>query len=171
MRNFLVLLLAFVTTAFAGFAAQSGWRKMTEKELRSAVPERAQVINERIETEFRTASGVKDGRGHSIFGVVIITAGYEAEGKYTHFFVTQVRLKVNDFKLEPGEYVFGYQRTDSNDLRVTFYRAKNGERVGEVIAKVESKKGPVYSFLVTPPTVNKGTMQIGRFVFAYATVE
>lgn len=171
MKKLLTSLLTLSLIATVGIAAQSGWRKMTEKELRSAVPEKAQVINERIETEFRTASGIKDGRGHSIYGVVIITAGYEAEGKYTHYFVTQTTLKVGDFTLEPGEYVFGYQRTDAETLRATFYRAKNGDKVGEVPAKVESKKGPVYSFLITPPVGNKGTMQIGRFVFSYNTTE
>ena len=150
-----------------GSAAQGTWSKLAGADLRAAVPEKAPVINERIETEFRTASGLKDGRGHVIFGVVIITAGYEADGKYTHYFVTQTKLKVGGLTLEAGEYLFGYKRVDAENLRVTFYRAKNGDKVGEVKATVEKKKGPVYSFLIAPPVSGKGVMQIGRFAFPY----
>ena len=57
----------------APFAA--GWRIASEPELRKVIPARAPVIKENIETEFRTASGVTDGRGKFIAGVVMITAG------------------------------------------------------------------------------------------------
>lgn len=57
-------------------AVQRGrWRAPTEQELRKVIPARAPVIKENIETEFRTASGVTDGRGRFIAGVVMITAG------------------------------------------------------------------------------------------------
>jgi hypothetical protein len=58
----------------------AGWRVASEPELRKVIPARAPVIKENIETEFRTASGVTDGRGKYIAGVVMITAGYSAEG-------------------------------------------------------------------------------------------
>jgi len=60
---------------------------------------RAPVNKENIETEFRTASGVTDGRGKFIAGVVMITAGYSAEGKYSHFFITQAPLKIGSMML------------------------------------------------------------------------
>jgi hypothetical protein len=37
----------------------------SEEELKALIPARAPVISERIETEFRTASGITDGKGHS----------------------------------------------------------------------------------------------------------
>ena len=74
------------------------------------IPARAPVVSERIETEFRTASGITDGKGHVIAGVVLITAGYSAEGKYSHYFVSQVPLKVGDFLLPPGQYLIGWVR-------------------------------------------------------------
>src|SRR6266404_1599832 len=86
------------------------WSDATEIELRKLIPARAPVIKENIETEFRAASGVTDGRGKFIAGVVLITAGYSAEGKYSHFFITQSALKIGNMLLPPGEYVFGYQR-------------------------------------------------------------
>lgn len=139
---------------------------MTEAELKKSVPEKAPVVKENIETEFRTASGITDGK-NKIFGVVIITAGYEADGKYTHFFKTDAKMKVGDLSLAKGDYIFGYQRLDAETLRVTFYRAKDGELAGAIKAKVEQKKGAIYSFLIEPPTAKKGKIYIGRFTFEY----
>src|SRR5207253_3643914 len=77
------------------------WRQATPTELRQIIPARAPVGKERIETEFRSASGISDGR-RFIAGVVMITAGYEAEGKYSHFFITQLSLRIGDMLLPPG---------------------------------------------------------------------
>ena len=161
-----ILTVLFITAIFALNAFAQDWRKMTEEELKKTVPEKAPVIRESIETEFRTAAGITDGKG-SIFGVVIITAGYEADGKYTHYFKTDARLKVGDLPLEKGEYIFGYQRIDGETLRVTFYKAKDGELIGATKAKVEKGKGAIYSFLIVPPTAKQGKIYIGRFTFEY----
>jgi hypothetical protein len=144
---------------------------MTSQELRKIIPSRAPVIKENIETEFRTASGVTDGKGKSIAGVVMITAGYSAEGKYSHFFLTQVPLKMGSLSLSPGEYVFGYQRTGDDGIRVSFYRASNGDVIGDVEAQINRKGHLVTSLLVRPPAGNKGTIQVGRFVWDYSLSE
>ena len=162
-----VLTIVFIVATFALSAFAQDWRKMTEEELKKTVPEKAPVIREAIETEFRTAAGITDGKTN-IFGVVIITAGYEADGKYTHYFKTDAPLKVGDLPLEKGEYIFGYQRIDTETLRVTFYKAKDGELVGATKAKVEKGKGAIYSFLIAPPIAKKGKIYIGRFTFEYS---
>jgi len=145
----------------------AGWRNASEPELRKVIPARAPVIKENIETEFRTASGVTDGRGKYIAGVVMITAGYSAEGKYSHFFIAQVPMKVGEFSLEPGEYVFGYQRKTADSITVTFYRASSGDTVGEVEAFRNRKSAMVRALLIQPSAGGKGTIQVGRFVFDY----
>src|SRR5215204_4117534 len=94
----LQVLLFLVSAA----AAPARWRTVTAEQLRKLIPARAPVVKENIETEFRTASGVTDGKGKFIAGVVMITAGYSAEGKYSHFFVTQVSLKMGNLSLSPG---------------------------------------------------------------------
>jgi len=139
---------------------------MSESELKSTVPEKAPVIKENIETEFRTASGITDGT-KNIFGVVIITAGYEADGKYTHFLRLGKEIKVGNLALKVGDYVFGYKRLDNTTLSVSFYQAGNGKLVGSVKAKVEQKKGAIYSLLIEPPMDKKGKIYIGRFSFEY----
>ena len=148
-------------------AVRPRWRAATESELRKLIPPRAPVNNENIETEFRTASGVTDGRGKFIAGVVMITAGYSAEGKYSHFFITQASLKIGSILLPPGEYVFGYQRAGNDVIRVSFYRASSGESIGSVDAYVNRKSSMVRSLLISPPVDGRAPIQVGRFFFEY----
>ena len=150
-----------------GWAAQRArWRAATEQELRRVIPARAPVIKENIETEFRTASGVTDGRGRFIAGVVMITAGYSAEGAYSHFFITQAPLRMGDITLQPGQYVFGYKRAREDAIRISFYRAASGDPVGEVEAR-RGKGTAVRSLLINPPARGRAAIQIGRFLLDY----
>jgi len=157
-----LILLASVVSA-----APARWRNASSQELRKLLPERAPVVKENIETEFRTASGVTDGKGKFIAGVVMITAGYSAEGKYSHYFVTQVPLKLGDLSLPSGEYVFGYQRTNNETIKVSFYKASSGDAIGDIEAHVNRKRNLVTSLLISAPVNGKGTMQVGRFIFDY----
>jgi hypothetical protein len=106
----------------------------TAAELHSIIPDRAPVVSERIETEFRTASAITNGKGKFVAGVVLITAGYSADGKYSHFFLTQVPLHVGTLALSPGQYVIGWSRHDDDSLTVSFYKASTGTPVGQVLA-------------------------------------
>jgi hypothetical protein len=166
------LITFFLLTLLFPFAfAQddsSTWRAATEKELSGLIPARAQVEKERIETELRSASGVTDGKGHFIAGVLLITAGYSAHGKYTHFFITQTTIKAGDAKMKPGEYLYGYRRLDDDNLEFIFYEAATGVQVGTAKAPRESRTGPIRSLLVTPPVRGKGRIQIGRFSCEYS---
>ncbi|MGA7318088.1 MAG: hypothetical protein WBX22_29445 [Silvibacterium sp.] len=143
----------------------AGWRAATEDELKNLLPTRAPVQQERIETEMRTASGITDGRGKFIAGVVLITAGYSADGKYSHYFVTQVPLKIGDFQLAPGTYVIGWEHLEDG-LNVKFYEATSGKPLGSVKATLNPSITRVESFRVWPPG-DRPLMQIGRFSFGY----
>ncbi len=169
---------AILTVSLILLAAISGlstgrttWRQATEKELESLIPARAPVEKERIETEMRTATGVTDGHGKFIAGVQIITAGYAAEGKYSHFFITQVPIKIGETMLKPGDYAFGYKRVDAENLEVRFYEAATGTPVVTVQAKRESKGGSVRSLLITPPDNGNSSIYIGRFAIGYKLAE
>jgi hypothetical protein len=171
MRKLTTTLLLLLTISALATAVPAHWRKATSPELRKLIPARAAVVKENIETEFRTASGVTDGKGKFVAGVVMITAGYSAEGKYSHFFITQVTLQLGDLTLQPGEYVFGYQRTGSDTIKVSFYRASGGDSIGDIEAHVNRKKNLVTSLLISPAVSGKGTIQVGRFVFEYKITE
>jgi hypothetical protein len=164
------LLLVFLFVACLGVSALVDWREASAKELATVIPARAPVQRERIETEMRTAAGVTNARGAYIAGVVLITAGYSAEGKYSHFFLTQVPIKIGDVALGAGEYVFGYHR-EADALQVSFYDANSGKPLGVVQANKVDKSGAIRSFRITPPSGDKpgsqGAVMIGRFVMPY----
>jgi hypothetical protein len=147
------------------------WRAATPDELKSIIPARAPVVSERIETEFRTASGITDGNGHFIAGVVMITAGYSAEGKYSHYFLVQAPVHVGTIDLSPGDYVFGWTRSQ-DALKVNFYQAATGKAVGQVDADRSPSVTRVESFRIWPPhgagSEPHSVIQIGRFSFPYA---
>jgi hypothetical protein len=151
-------------------SAASAWRAATPAELKQIIPARAAVEKERIETEFRSASAITDGNGKYVYGVVLITAGYAAEGKYSNYFVTQVPMKVGDVSLEPGEYVFGWRRKDDENLTVKFYAAESGKFLGDVDAHRVNRIGPIESFRIVPPG-EKPVIRIGRFGMSYSLVE
>lgn len=151
----------------AGHAAKNDgeWRAATATELHSLLPARAPVLQERIETEMRTASGITNGKGKFVAGIVLITAGYSADGKYSHFFLTQVPLKIGDFPLPAGTYVIGWQHMDDG-LKVSFYDAASGKPMGTVPATLNPAITRVESFRIWPPAEHP-VMQIGRFTFGY----
>ena len=159
---FALLALIFSLTLHA---QNSAWHQATSSELASLLPARAPVIKEHIETEMRTASGIVDGRGRYIAGVVLITAGYSAEGKYSHFLVVQSPIKVGGVKLKAGEYVFGYTHT-GDVLNVHFNEAATGNLVGTTDAHFMSGNRPVTQLQIWPPT-SKSVFQIGRFAIPY----
>jgi hypothetical protein len=168
MNKLLTVLAILFLTPVSLVARQSSWRQANEKELAALVPPRAQVEKERIETELRTASGITDGRGKFIAGVVLITAGYAAEGKYSHFFITRVPIRIGEMSLRPGDYVFGYKRLDESTLEATFYEASTGKQLGTIRAVRQEGRVAVRSLLISPPSNGKATVLVGRFAFEFA---
>src|SRR3974390_3054095 len=83
---------------------KAAWRQATDAELASVLPSRAPVESEHIQTEGRTASGIVHAKGRYFAGVVLLTAGYSAEGKYSHYLVVQVPVRVGGVALNPGRY-------------------------------------------------------------------
>ena len=168
MKTFSALLVLSLLTV--GAAAQKGaWRQATDAELASLLPARAPVIKEHIETEMRTASGIVDSHGRYVAGVVLITAGYSADGKYSHYLVVQAPVRIGGVALKPGEYVFGWVR-DGDSLRVHFNQAATGELVGNADAHLVPGHVRVESLRIWPPG-DRSLVQIGRFGIPYELVE
>jgi hypothetical protein len=141
------------------------WRQATDAELASLLPTRAPVEKEHIETEMRTASGIVNSQGRYIAGVVLITAGYSADGKYSHYLVVQAPIRIGGVSLKPGEYVFGY--THAGDLlSVHFNDAATGSLVGTTDAHLLTGVRGITSLHIWPPGT-KSVIQIGRFGMPY----
>jgi hypothetical protein len=150
-------------------AEKPSWRQATDAELASLLPARAPVVKEHIETELRTASGIVNGHGRYIAGIVLITAGYSADGKYSHYLVVQAPIRIGGVPLKPGEYVFGY--THSGDvLTVHFNEASTGALVGTADAHLIAGSSRVASLRIWPPG-EKALIQIGRFGIPYELSE
>jgi hypothetical protein len=166
MKAFWCALLLLLLSPLA-HAQKSTWRQATDAELASLLPARAPVEKEHIETDMRTASGIVNSRGHYIAGVVLITAGYSADGKYSHYLVVQAPVRIGGVALKPGEYVFGWVRSPSGDaLSVHFHEAATGTLVGTTDAHRIAGSSRVESLRIWPPG-DKALIQIGRFGIPY----
>ena len=165
MKRILIFALLLLISCGAGFGQKAAWRQATDAELAALLPARAPVEKEHIETEMRTASGIVDRRGHTIAGVVLITAGYSAEGKYSHFLVVQSPVKIGGIAFKPGEYVFGYTH-DGDVLSVHFNVASTGALVGTAEAHRLPGTPRVEILRIWPPA-DKAMIQIGRFGLPY----
>jgi hypothetical protein len=146
-------------------AQKPAWRQASDAELASLLPARAPVEREHIETEMRTASGIVNGRGRFVAGVVLITAGYSADGKYSHYLIVQTPIKIGGVALKPGEYVFGWTRS-ADALSVHFHHAATGTLVGTTVAHRLPGTTRVESLHIWPPS-DKPLFQIGRFGIPY----
>jgi hypothetical protein len=160
-----VVLFSMLVMPSLGAQSKPGWRVATTEELQVVVPPKASVEKERIETEMRTASGIINSRGKVIAGVVLITAGYSADGKYSHYLIVQAPITIADIVFPPGSYVFGWKRTDEG-LVVTFYEANSGSELGTATARRMPQGSRVESFRLWPPG-DQSILQIGRFSLPY----
>lgn len=146
---------------------KTNWRAATPAELEAFLPARANVEKERIETELRTATGIVDESGKMIGAVVLITAGYAADGRYSHYLLTQGEMQLgSDLRLAPGAYVLGWTRV-KDGLFVHIYDARTGIEKGAVTAHPLTQPQRIESFRIWPPNERK-IIQIGRFNMPYA---
>jgi hypothetical protein len=165
----LAITMMLTLSAPAAQAQKPVWREATGSELQALLPARAPVEKEHIETEASTASGITDGKGHFIAGIVLITAGYSADGKYSHYLVVQSPISIDGVHLAPGDYVFGYSR-DGEVLSVRLYEALTGKPVGTAKAARIPGSSMIRSLRIQPPG-DKQFIQIGRFGIPYELME
>jgi hypothetical protein len=157
--------------AGSGSAQRTGqgrheWRAAKPTELEAVLPARAPVEKERIETEMRTATGVIDGRGKVIAAVVLITAGYAANGKYSHYLLVQSPMRIgSDLLLPVGNYAIGWTRA-AEGLSVHIYEAETGVERGNILARPLAQPLPIVSVKIWPPAEHS-LIQIGRFALPY----
>jgi hypothetical protein len=171
MKKIILFALILLASCSIATAQKTTWRQATDAELASLLPARAPVEKEHIETELRTASGIVDAKGRYIAGVVLLTAGYSADGKYSHYLLVQAPMRVGGVALKPGEYVFGWTRASGGDaLSVHFHEAAPGTLVGTADAHRIAGPGRVESLHIWPPG-DKAMIQIGRFGIPYEISE
>src|SRR5579863_4993003 len=167
LRSAVLCGIFLVLTALQALPQRAMWRQATASELAAVLPARAPVESEHIETEMRTASGIVDDNGRYIAGVVLITAGYSAEGKYSHYLIVQAPVEIGGVTLKPGQYAFGWSRLNGEEsLSVHFNQASTGTLVGTTEAHRIAGSTRVESLHIWPPG-EKALVQIGRFGIPY----
>ena len=150
--------------------AKKDWRAATSAELEAALPARAPVEKERIETEMRSASGIIDSHGRVTAAVVLITAGYAANGKYYYYLLSQSPIRIgSNIDLAAGKYAIGWTRANDG-LLVHIYEAETGVERGTITAHPLGQPLPIVSIKIWPPT-ERSVIQIGRFVLPYSLGE
>jgi hypothetical protein len=172
-----VLLAAILYTMSAplvgqgsGAASKRDWRAATPAELEAVLPARAPVEKEHIETEMRSASGVIDSRGRVVAAVVLITAGYAANGKYYYYLLAQTPIRIgSNINLPPGNYAIGWTRA-TDGLLVHVYEAETGVERGTITAHPLAQALTIVSIKIWPPA-ERSVIQIGRFVLPYSPVD
>lgn len=151
-------------------ASRREWRPATPAELAAVIPARALVEKERIETELRTSTGVINRHGKLVAAVVLITAGYAANGKYSHYLLVQSPIRIGtEIALPVGNYVVGWTRAPDG-LLVHIYEAETGVERGSMIARALTPPLTVVSVKIWPPT-ERSVIQIGRFALPYTMEE
>jgi hypothetical protein len=169
VRFFFLAVVVLLASPLLSGQSRVGWRSANSSELEAVLPTRAPVEKERIETEMRTASGIINTRGKIIAGVVLITAGYSADGKYSHFFLLQSPITIGDVTLSPGSYVLGWNRVSAG-LVVHFYDATTGAERTSATAHQMAPGTRVEAFRIWPPGT-RSILQIGRFELVYGLPE
>ena len=100
-------------------------------------------------------------------GVVLITAGYSADGKYSHFLKVQVPIRLGGVVLKAGDYAFGWTRSPETDtLQINLHAAATGALIGTTTAHRISGPLRIESLRIWPPS-QKAILQIGRFQVPY----
>ena len=160
------LLLICIGSNAQKTAGSGEWHTATAAELGAVLPLRAPVVKERIETEMGSATGVIDARGHVIAAVVLITAGYAANGKYSHYLLAQTPMRLGkDLQLPAGAYVIGWTRGEES-LQVHIYDAATGVDRGSIEAPLMPRSVTVVPIRIWPPS-ERSIIQIGRFMIPY----
>jgi len=114
----------------------------------------------------RTASGIVDEHGHFIAGVVLITAGYSADGKYSHYLTVQAPLRIGDTVLKrPSMFLVG-RGLKGRQLEVALQCCSYGCLVGTTVAHRITDSSRLESLHIWPPE-EKSLIQIGRFGVPY----
>ena len=76
-------------------------------------------------------------------------------------------MRVGGIALKPGEYAFGWTRTQGGDaLSVHFHEAATGTLIGTTDAHLIAGSGRITSLHIWPPEI-KALIQIGRFGIPY----
>jgi subtilisin family serine protease len=103
-----VFVIALASTAAAQQAKPAGI--VATADLKSIVPSSYFYRGESGSVQLRNSAAVRTKDGKYVLAGMVDTSGYASDiaAKYQGLFITEVKLKVGDSELGPGEYGFGF---------------------------------------------------------------
>ena len=81
-------------------------------ELKKVVPAAYFFRGQSASVQLRNSAGIRVQDGKLLLAGLVDTAGYSADiaAKYQGFLITEVKLKIEDSDLAPGQYGFGFSK-------------------------------------------------------------
>jgi hypothetical protein len=150
-RLIIFFLFAAIALTMTAQSNKTAWHAATQADLQALLPARATVEKEHIETEMRTASGITDGHGKFVAGVVLITAGYSADGKYSHYMVVQTPIAMGELSLTTLSSMRPYlASTSATSLHTAFPQRRASSR----FASGRQARGSTYKSVVSVCPMN-----------------
>lgn len=103
-----LMLAAFVSVSFAQQSKTAG--VLTNAQARIIVPSSFFYRGQSASVQLRNSAAVRTKDAKYFLAGLVDTAGYASDvaAKYQGFLITEVKLKVGDTELVPGEYGFGF---------------------------------------------------------------
>ena len=101
-------LLAVLSCAATGQSKPPG--VVLGGELKSIVPSSYFYRGQSASVQMRNAAAIRTKNERYVIAALVDTSGYASDvaAKYQGLFITEVKLKVGDAELAPGEYGFGF---------------------------------------------------------------
>jgi hypothetical protein len=112
MRNlrFVVSGILAVAMLGAGFAQQVAQHLLTGDEVKKMTPAEFFFRGQKAPVQVRNAAGLQLATGAVVLAALVDSSGYSTaiQQKYQGLLITEVKLKVGDADLTPGQYGFGF---------------------------------------------------------------
>jgi hypothetical protein len=108
LSGFILILLA----AALASAQQSKPGVLSADEIKKVVPATYFFRGQSASVQLRNSSGFRGLEGKLILVGLVDTGGYatDVQEKYQGFLITEVKLKIEDSELAPGQYGFGFSK-------------------------------------------------------------
>jgi len=116
MRNLRFGVLGIVTAVLlgAGFAQQVAQHLLSGDEVKKMAPAEFFFRGQKAPVQVRNAAGLQLANGAVVLAALVDSSGYSTaiQQKYQGLLITEVKLKVGDADLAPGQYGFGFIADD-----------------------------------------------------------
>jgi hypothetical protein len=105
-----ILLLLLALMFSSAWAQSKPPGVLTAEELKTIAPAGFFYRGRSATTQLRNSAGVRTEGDKYVLAGLVDTAGYASNiaEKYQGFFITEVKVKIEDSELPPGEYGFGF---------------------------------------------------------------